>query len=347
MMINEDKLDLESLKFLKNVLMVSVIFGHSIAFWSGKWFTHNPICKSDFLKYTYMYINNIHVYSFTLVSGYIFNYKMRKGDYNNFTRFVNKKIKRLLIPYIFCAIFWVIPITRIFFNLSEKEIFMTYILCINPSQLWFLWMLFGVFIIQWPLWKLTSKNRKMGIMINSFFYILGYLGNILLPNIFCIWTSFKFCIFFYLGILMCESKIDERKLIGEHKYFGGLIFLNILLFILLSITGVKESKYIILFNKFIEILFQITGSIMAFYLLKSLAKKFRWERSVLFNKLYVYNMPIYLFHQQIIYLTIYLLNGLLNPILHSFINFIISIFISYLITSVLIRNRYTSILIGV
>lgn len=52
------------------------------------------------------------------------------------------KSKRLLIPYVFVAFAWVIPSTYVLDKFTLKEIFMKYILCTSPSQLWFLWMLF-------------------------------------------------------------------------------------------------------------------------------------------------------------------------------------------------------------
>lgn len=70
---------LENCTFVKTILMVIVIFGHSIAFWSGSWFAENPMIVSSGLNYLYRWVNSFHVYAFTLVSGYIFAHKVSGG----------------------------------------------------------------------------------------------------------------------------------------------------------------------------------------------------------------------------------------------------------------------------
>ena len=57
-------------------------------------------------------------------------------------------------------------------------------------------------------------------------------------------------------------------------------------------------------------------------------------------------MPMYLFHQQIIYFTIYWLNGKVNPYLHAGINFVAALVGSFIISSILMRWKVTRFLIG-
>ena len=69
----------ENLKFIKIILMLTVILGHSIAFWTGKWFTNNPQISSASLALVHDWINSFHIYAFTIVSGYIFALKKCGG----------------------------------------------------------------------------------------------------------------------------------------------------------------------------------------------------------------------------------------------------------------------------
>ena len=47
-------IELENCSFVKAVLMILVIIGHCIAFWSGDWFTPlQPIRNNIYLKYCY------------------------------------------------------------------------------------------------------------------------------------------------------------------------------------------------------------------------------------------------------------------------------------------------------
>ena len=65
--------------FVKTILMLLVIIGHACAFWSGHWFTENPAIESRSLSVLYSWLNSFHIYAFTLVSGYIFTFKIRGG----------------------------------------------------------------------------------------------------------------------------------------------------------------------------------------------------------------------------------------------------------------------------
>ena len=72
-------MNLKNTRFLKTILMLLVILGHACAFWSGSWFTKNPVYASVGLKMIYSWIGSYHIYAFTLVSGYIFAFKISGG----------------------------------------------------------------------------------------------------------------------------------------------------------------------------------------------------------------------------------------------------------------------------
>ena len=128
--------------------MLLVVFYHSILFWGGDWFTKDPVVTSNLLTVVAKWLNSFHIYAFTLVSGYIFCYiKYEKGQYQEFSAFAKNKAMRLLIPYVFIAIVWVIPIQCIFFRYDIVTVLNKYVLATSPSQLWFLVMLYDVFII--------------------------------------------------------------------------------------------------------------------------------------------------------------------------------------------------------
>ncbi len=91
-----------------------------------------------------------------------------RGD-SRFVGFIENKGKRLLIPYVFTVILWVLPIDKLLFNPSIESIINNYVLAIGPSQLWFLWMLFDVFVIVGPLRKIVLKYPIVGWMIVLFF----------------------------------------------------------------------------------------------------------------------------------------------------------------------------------
>ena len=85
---------------------------------------------------------------------------------------------------------------------------------------------------------------------------------------------------------------------------------------------------------------------MAFVVLQKMAEKVKWKESKAFNIIAKQSMPIYLFHQQVIYFFIYWLNGVVNPYIHASINFIGAMVVSIIISSILMKFKCTRLLIG-
>lgn len=75
----ENKQMIQNCVFIKTNLMLLVVLGHSVNFWRGDWFTGNPLIPSMGLTFLSKWVNSFHVYAFTLVSGYLFAYKMSAG----------------------------------------------------------------------------------------------------------------------------------------------------------------------------------------------------------------------------------------------------------------------------
>ena len=192
--------ELNNCNFVKGVLMVLVVFYHCIVFWHGDWFTNNPSRSSVLLFYLSQWLNSFHIYAFTLVSGYLFYYlKYEQKKYQKFLPFVVNKAKRLLIPYVFIAVIWVIPIQSLFFDYSMLDLFNKYVLAKSPSQLWFLFMLFNVFVIFWFLSDFFERHSAWGILIVLAFWGLSVVGGKIIPNYFMIWTACGYIPLFWIG----------------------------------------------------------------------------------------------------------------------------------------------------
>lgn len=197
---------LDNCYFVKTILMLLVVLYHSILFWGGSWLDNQPVIfKSKALSIIAVWLNTFHIYGFTLVSGYIFQYlKYEKGKYQKFFPFIANKAKRLLVPYVFVAIIWVIPISYVLFSYTPKDIILKYVLCTGPSQLWFLWMLFDVFCIVWIISN-WLKNDFIAIFISCISWLIGYVCGARFSNIFCVWTAFNYLPFFILGMKLREK----------------------------------------------------------------------------------------------------------------------------------------------
>lgn len=77
-----------------------------------------------------------------------------------------------------------------------------------------------------------------------------------------------------------------------------------------------------------------------------LASHFEWKSSKLICGLMPYTMPIYLFHQQIMYFTISALNGKVSPFTNASINFVVALGLSIFISVFLMKWKATRFLIG-
>ena len=112
--------------------------------------------------------------------------------------------------------------------------------------------------------------------------------------------------------------------------------------------SVQERSGIIgvLLRTSIGFLLHSVGAIIAFLVLYESAKRINWKNSRIFQALSVYSMPIYLFHQQLIYFTLTWFDGKVSPYFHVVLNFIFALLGSYTISWVLMRYKFTRFLIG-
>ena len=69
-------------------------------------------------------------------------------------------------------------------------------------------------------------------------------------------------------------------------------------------------------------------------------------KNKVFKLLSSYSMPMYLFHQQIIYFCIYVFNGKMNPWINATLNFSIAMLCSFIISAIIMRYSITRFLIG-
>lgn len=333
---------LHNCNFVKTILMVLVVVYHCALFWEGNWYTKDPIFKSSALPVISEWLNSFHIYGFTLVSGYIFYYlRIEKQRYNNYFLFLKNKILRLIVPYIFVSIIWVIPILIFYCNEEPRTVIMRFVLGMFPEQLWFLIMLFNVFAISYLLSKIWNKNFFIGLITVGICYIIGCTGGKLFDNYYMIWFSMRYILYFWIGFVLCKYKDNILWKIPPFVYvlLDGILFLYTCkpyehIFILIKVM-----------NFFSYILLNVVGALMAFFVLQGIASVIRWDTKF-FKFLSDKSMTVYLFHQQLIYFTITWLNGVLIPELHFVVNFVFSFVLSLILSIVLEKFRITSFLIG-
>ena len=328
---------IENCYLVKAVLMLSVVLCHSVSFWGGGWFkAYTPYETLPVMRILSNWTGSFHVYGFTLVSGYLFYYLRNDlGKYRKYSGFLVKKIKRLIIPYCFVCMIWVIPITAFYFKYSFKDIFVNYILGINAGQLWFLLSLFWCFAVGWLLLEYIKADH-IYILVAVGLYICGYFGRSRFPDIFSIFRGFQFVILFVTGYLM--RKNDSK--FNHNFILVGTLLLHIILFV-----GKQTIRMPYFAQAFYDLSLHTVSAVAVFEGIQFVSNKVNSESSLL-DVVIKNSMPVYLFHQQWIYFVISIFNGKVNPWLIAMFSFVISISGSILMGTIFRNNRITAFFIG-
>ena len=208
-------------------------------------------------------------------------------------------------------------------------------------------MLFDVFAFAWPLKGILMRDRPLvGWIAALVFYGAGLLGEMKLPNVFCVWTACKYFPFFYLGMRIRLG--DERR---ERNPLAALPWPVLAA---LDVVVFAGTMYISHMNGALgraagmamEFILHLIGAVMAYKGLQALAGKLEWRQNRGFMRLSAYSMSMYLFHQQIIYFTILWLNGEVNPYVNAGVNFACAFAGAYVISHVLMQWNTTRVLLG-
>lgn len=334
----------ENIAFIKTFMMVCVVLCHSMSFFTGSWFNVLTLdSNASYLAYFSEFLGTFHIQSFAMASGFLFYYLMtEKGRYNDPKNDIKKRAKRLLIPYLFASILWVIPIGIFFYHYSFGEIFSKFILMTGPAQLWFLIMLFMVFLF----FELIGKRIKLSFGNLVLIYIITTIVGGLLSraniSYFQLAASVKYILFFYLGGYIYKN----RKKISWKQVLPMIVVIAVL-YALIVCFGKSDNTIIKYSVDFVEPLLSVLEVSVIYFLCSRLVQKCKGIVNNRFYKILEGNsFGIYLFHQQIIYFVIFWLNGTVPPIVLALCSFVIALFVSLVMSLLLRRNKVTRFMFG-
>lgn len=340
--------ELSACTFSKTCLMLLVLFYHSILYFSGTWFTRDPAEVSVPLTYLARWLNTFHIYGFALVSGYLFYHgRFERSKYPTYLGFLAVKAKRLLLPYAVVAALWVAPIHWYFFRCPTSELVDKYLLGKSASQLWFLLMLFGVFAIVYPLAEFFRKHTLLGALVA----LSSYAASLYLPwrflSYYGLRNALAYLSVFFLGFVLRQYRKAAPVRLLHRVPAAVPVLLHVGLFALwqhLS-TLTFHSAAAPLLMQALRLAVTTGGALMAYLSLRRLAFLVRWERPAFWH-LSRCSMPIYLFHQQIVYVLVTLLDGTMSPYLQVPIVTVGALSLSWALSELLLKFRYTRPLIG-
>lgn len=332
--------ELANCNYVKAILMLIIVLYHSMVMYAGdgSWSPVRPAAIAPFIGFVALWLNTFCVYVFTLVSGYLFYYvKYERGGYAQYIPFLVNKSKRLLVPYLFIATVWVVPVYMFYYG--TDRVIQNFVFGLAPNQLWFLLMLFWLFVMFWFISDLANKHIGLGAVIVCFLFVLGMF----VPNLWCIARGMKFMIFFYLGFVIRKLNLGNRLLYRIPSII--YILCSILLFVVLEFFDENILGAVPFLGDIATTLLQIAGSVGFFVVLQKLVSHIPQNDKVA-RFLSKHSMVIYLIHQQLIYFSISWFNEIVPPGILVLINFAFSLAVSSLIAVILSKSRITRFLVG-
>lgn len=328
-----------SISTLKVIMMYLVVFGHSIAVFSGNgWGGIEVDTSSVLLTYVLKWLSTLHTYSFVVASGYLFALqRYGKGKYRSPRQDIKRRFSKLMVPYFAVSVVWAIPFDVILNGASISEIFRNYVLMIDPAQLWFLVMLFELYIVFYffsdYIVKLPiSIGLTLGVVV---FYSRVFLAQVLPLGIFSLGNMLRYYAFFYMGLIM----YSKQALIVNGKVALGLLSV----YILMAVIYLGGQAPVIV-NTTLQFLLSSIGCILA---VKGCSFLNKVADGKLWKMIQSSSMGIYLLHQQVLYCSIRVLNVTELPIACLvLLNVCIGFGISWGLTAMLRKTRVGRLALG-
>lgn len=193
---------------LRAFAIITVVIGHSIILYSSKWNIIETTVSFPLLDKLKEFINLYQMQLYFFISGFLCYYGMKKTNYYSFLK---KKSKRLLIPYFVFGLLWMIPIKLAigFYDVTQlKRILFWLFIGKNNGHLWFLYSLFVVFALSFPVNKIVLYNKKNGFLVLIATFVISCFD--LNVTWFDIGMSLKYLFWFEFGFLV--NLLGGRKL---------------------------------------------------------------------------------------------------------------------------------------
>lgn len=322
---------------LRVIAILLVVLGHSDFLNSYGFDVTNIISPSlESVKIEYKFIRewiySFHMPLFFILSGAVFQLSCST---ESFKIYFMKRVRRLLIPFFMCGIFFSVPIKYLVGYYDGSNIIVAYIksllLMLTPGHLWFLWVTFVINILMFSFRKKLWKNYKLFLFVCLILYIISFYYRV---EVFQIYRICRYPLFFYAGYLMELKGIREKI---ESHYCCITIISLIISIIMLPITqSILNSNIMIIYALF-TLVQALVGSVFLLGFSYILLYKTNILERTMYKSLYKHNFEIYLYHEPLSFLIVWLMNyfnilklfnGNLGYVLLCIIRFCCSLFFS-------------------
>ena len=259
---------LETFDIARALCIVLVVVGH-----------YNPDNAPMWWKDVNHFIYSFHMPVFLFISGFIYAITLKRGNY---TAFIWKKVKRLLVPYLSASLI-VVSIklltqgcTYVEHPVSVGTYLEIFYLPAAGYYLWFVWALFIMFSVTHISQSKLAHIGLLGISIVAQFVPFE------LPDAFCLRQFQEMWVYFMLGVILADRKLPE---VFDSKWFWVV---SITLYTVVYITLGTDGKW----QHFTVATFGIGMTIS----ISSMLKGFNWIKQKILFPIAVASFTIYLYH---------------------------------------------------
>lgn len=314
---------------LRALAITIVVLGHSIILYNPAW----TLYESDRTCYPLVILKGIidiiQMPLYFSISGFLFYYAQNK--IKKFSQFLKDKIKRLLVPFLFFGLFWMVPIKwLVSYSGYENQSILSIVILktlwgSDNGHLWFLEALFLVFAVMYFVCAYVYKRKSnlLNIIVFGCTLLLSFFSDKfhMAP---ALKNMVLYIFWFYIGFLLNYYNAFVTK---GHKLISVIGTLGGIVGILVYFTVPERIIQYIVSFVWVVTLYAIVP-----------VKTNRLTRVIEEN-----SYGIYLFHSPLIYVTCtFFLNS--NPVFVVFLNFIVFGGLSLLLTGVVKKTKLRFIL---
>lgn len=324
---------------MKGITIILVVLAHVTRMYTPKGVI-KIVSSSARLESITEFIYMFHMPAFVMVSGAVYYFVKREcGKYNDQRGYIKNKVIRLLVPFFFFALLYVLPVllyTRVENNVLSYVV-KDVLLMAPQTHLWYSVMIFNVMIVFHFLEDRIFQAKKGIVWL---IFIALNLFSYLIPNAFQVMNTLNYLLYFYVGYWFQQNK--ERVLPVIKSKWALMVFIPLVCYYLLFHTVVQDA---LLLRKAIQIVAAISGSGLL-YLISHAVSETALADKKWFQSLANDSYGIYLFHPMIIYVLFFWVRNMKHsPYVGTVVIFIIATNLSILLVR-MFRVIGMNILIG-
>lgn len=312
---------------LRVLAILMVVLGHSIIIYSHGWNLYRPAMPCPAFDKLKIVIDNIQMPLFFSISGYLLPLTLSHEDLT-FMGFLKQKTVRLLVPFLFVAYCWMLPIKEMvhypsyagkpFLTVIARYIFLGE----DVGHLWFLPALLFIFIGMWFICRFAVPRIGVIPIWVILFLLSLFSRRFITFNVF-IQDACIYAVWFFTGYMLHTRRECRHASMAK----ATLAVLAVLLEVVLVLIEPHLPSSV----------FVVVGMGVSLIAVVALYEVMPAGSGPVTEFLAPRSFGLYLFHSPLVYIT-YTYWSYLNPLLVFAINFFVMGSIALAVTGILLRT---------